>query len=63
MFYYYVDYKKAFNNDKEYWVQVAMRMDCMEAIKILNKYGSKGYEVRLQKCEEDRHFTMEECQK
>ena len=37
MFYYYVDYKKAFNNDKEYWVQIAMRMDCMEAIKILNK--------------------------
>ena len=61
--FYYVDYKKAFNNDKEYWVQVAMRMDCMEAIKILNKYGFKGYECRLQKCEEERHFTMEECQK
>lgn len=61
MFYYYVDYKHAFSNDREYWVQVAMRMDAMEALEIVNKYGAKGYEVRIQQCEEERHSTMEEC--
>ena len=61
MFYYYVDYKHVFSNDREYWVQVAMRMDAMEALEIVNKYGAKGYEVRIQQCEEERHFTMEEC--
>lgn len=61
MFYYYVDIKKAFSNDREYWVQVAMRLDDMEAMEVVNKYGAKGYEVRIQKCEQDRHFTMEEC--
>lgn len=62
MFYYYVDIKKAFSNDREYWCQVAMRMDGMEAMEIVNKYGKKGYEVRIQKCEEERHFTMEEIE-
>ena len=61
MFYYYIDIKKAFNNDTEYWCQVAMRMKPEEAINILNKYGFKGYECRLQVCDEDRHSTMEKC--
>lgn len=59
--FYYVDIKKCFSNDKEYWCQVGMRMNVIEAIEILNKYDSKGYECRLQVCNNDRHCTMVEC--
>lgn len=60
--FFYVDIRKAFSNDREYWCQVAMRMNGMEAMEIVNKYGAKGYEVRIQKCDEERHFTMEEIE-
>lgn len=59
--FYYVDIKKCFSNDTEYWCQVGMRMKPEEAVEILNKYGFKGYECRLQICEEDRHSTTEKC--
>ena len=61
MFYYYVDYKKAFNNDKEYWVQVAMRMNLTDALKKLKAYNEKGWATRLQACNNDSHFTVEEA--
>lgn len=59
MYYYYIDIRKTFNNDCEYWVQVGMRMNPEDAMEILNKYGKRGYECRIQKCKNDRHCTME----
>lgn len=59
--FYYVDYKKAFNNDKEYWVQVTMRMNLSDALKKIKAYNEKGWVTRLQVCNNDRHFTIEEA--
>ena len=57
--FFYVDIRKAFSNDEEYWIQVGMRMNPEDAMEILNKYGKRGYECRIQMCDHDRRCTME----
>jgi hypothetical protein len=57
--FFYVDYKQARNDDLEYWIQFAMRMTMQDALEKLNALIAKGWDVRLQVCNEDRISTIE----
>ena len=57
--FFYVDYKQVRNDDREYWIQFAMRMTMQEALEKLNALIVKGWDVRLQVCNEDRISTVE----
>ena len=59
--FYYVDYARCGCDDVVRWYQVAMRMNLTDALEKLNAYNEKGWITRLQVCNNDRHFTVEEA--
>lgn len=57
--FYYIDYARCGCDDVEYWIQCSMRMNLQDALEKLNAMVSKGWECRLQVCNNDRHCTVE----
>lgn len=59
--FYYVDYARCGYDDVVRWYQVCARMSLQDALEKLNTYTQKGWVTRLQVCNNDRHFTIEEA--